>query len=325
MLHAITCYFNPAGLSRKLENYRIFRRHLAVPLACVELSFTGRYELTSADAEILIQIPGQAVLWQKERLLNVALRAVPASYARIAWLDCDLIFEDASWPDSADRALRSHRLVHLFHTRCNLARPGPADAPDFSRIESQAVSLGYKLATGQATPDDIRRPDAPLVLASTAGLAWAAHREVLAQCGLYDACILGTADRVMAAAAIGAFQHGRDAILMNERQLAHYCSWGNLFFAEIRGQVGYVEGRALHLWHGELRHRQYRERHEGLRRFAFDPSTDIALDAAGGWRWNSDKPAMQTYVKGYFEARDEDGIGTPTTAPSSGAPESTYR
>jgi len=37
MLAAITCYFNPAAYRRKLDNYRIFRRHLGVPLICVEL------------------------------------------------------------------------------------------------------------------------------------------------------------------------------------------------------------------------------------------------------------------------------------------------
>ena len=308
-LWAITCYFNPSGYQRKLENYRIFRRRFAAALVCVELSFTGDFALTASDADILIQLRGQAVLWQKERLLNVALQALPASCEAVAWVDCDVIFERDDWPALAVRALHDAPLVHLFRTRCNLARATPARPLDLSRIESQAVSLGYKLRTGEATPDDVRRSDAPLALGSTAGLAWAARRDLLAGHGLYDACILGSGDRVMVSAAIGRLNHGIDAVLMNERQARHYRLWGEPFHATIRGQVGYIEGRAFHLWHGDLRGRRYEERHRGLRRHEFDPFADIALDASGCWRWNSDKPEMQVYVREYFDARDEDGAG----------------
>ena len=71
---AITTYFNPVQYKRRLSNYKIFRANLGIPLVTVELSFDGRFELTNRDADILIQISGGAVLWQKERLLNVALK-----------------------------------------------------------------------------------------------------------------------------------------------------------------------------------------------------------------------------------------------------------
>ena len=308
MLCAITSYFNPSGFQRKLNNYRIFRRRLAAPLVCVELSFAGDFDLTPSDADTLIQIRGSAVLWQKERLLNVGLQAVPPACEGVAWVDCDVVFERDDWAARALDALRDYPLVQLFRARCNLARTTDSARPDLSQIESQAVSLGYKLANGQATPDDVRRSDAPLALASTAGLAWAARRDVVARHGVYDVCILGTGDRVMVAAAIGEFDYGRDALLMNERQWLHYRSWGDPFFSAVQGKVGYVEGRAFHLWHGELKNRRYHERHEGLRQFDFDPSIDIALDPSGCWRWNSSKPAMHAYVRDYFDRRDEDGV-----------------
>ena len=36
----------------------------------MELSFDGEFELEEKDADILIQLSGGAVLWQKERLLK---------------------------------------------------------------------------------------------------------------------------------------------------------------------------------------------------------------------------------------------------------------
>jgi hypothetical protein len=41
--------------------------------------------------------------------------------------------------------------------------------------------------------------------------------------------------------------------------------------------------------------------------FEFDPFTDIALDEAGCWWWNSDKRALHAYVARYFETWNDDG------------------
>jgi hypothetical protein len=57
----------------------MFRANLGAPLVTVELSFDGRFELTDQDADVLIQLCGGALLWQKERLLNLALKAVPSN------------------------------------------------------------------------------------------------------------------------------------------------------------------------------------------------------------------------------------------------------
>ena len=52
-LWAITSYFNPMGYRRRLENYRIFREHLQVPLLTVELGYGRALDLNHGDADIL--------------------------------------------------------------------------------------------------------------------------------------------------------------------------------------------------------------------------------------------------------------------------------
>jgi hypothetical protein len=111
---AITSYFNPVRYRRRLSNYRIFRANLGVPLVAVELSFDGHFELTGDDADILIQLSGGAVLWQKERLLNLAIKAVPPDVKRIAWFDCDVILKRADWVDEAKRQLNKCNAIQLF-------------------------------------------------------------------------------------------------------------------------------------------------------------------------------------------------------------------
>lgn len=127
-LWAITSYFNPVGYRRRRENYRLFRERLAVPLATVELSFDGRFELGPGDAEALLQIHAGDVMWQKERLLNLALRLLPDTCDKIAWLDCDVVFTRDDWVTLATRALDEVFLLHLFQVRADLPRDRRLDA-----------------------------------------------------------------------------------------------------------------------------------------------------------------------------------------------------
>jgi hypothetical protein len=106
MLWGITSFFNPAGFDSRRANYRTFRSRLNVPLLTVELSFADGFELQPTDAEILLQISGGDVMWQKERLLNLALAALPPDCDLVAWLDCDVIFGSSDWPERARQQLQ---------------------------------------------------------------------------------------------------------------------------------------------------------------------------------------------------------------------------
>lgn len=307
MLWTITSYFNPAAYASRLRNYRVFRANLAPPLAVVELSLNGEFELRKDDAEIVVQIVGGDVLWQKERLLNVALSRLPGDCNHVAWVDCDVIFLNREWAEQADRALDKFCLIQPFRERCNLSREAPFPSGGNGDCDSISESVGYKIAAGEAETDDFGRSDAPLTRRSTAGLAWAARRELLETYGLYDACILGSGDRAILCAAMGIFESGVNAVGMRGRQIDHYLSWAEPFHRAVAGNVGFVDGRVLHLWHGDLKNRRYAQRHEGLSRFAFDPFSDIVLEPSGCWRWNECKPEMHEYVRAYFESRKEDG------------------
>ena len=200
-LWAITSYFNPAGYRSRLSNYRLFRERLAVPLVTVEWARDGRFALSPEDAAILVQVSGGDVLWQKERLLNLALGHLPDECDSVAWLDCDVIFADDAWPILASDALRRDAVVQLFQERCDL--PQHADLGQLAIWDEppSATSCGYNLACGNMTCVDLANNESVLKLKTTDGLAWAARRHVLARHGFYDACILGSGDRAMLCAA----------------------------------------------------------------------------------------------------------------------------
>lgn len=311
MLWAITSYFNPVGYRTKLANYRIFRAHLTVPLLSVEASLDGQFELEEKDAEILVQRVGGDVLWQKERLLNVALAALPPECEEVAWVDCDVVFDSDDWALDASSALDDYSLLQLFSRRCNLGRDAGTDPSRWTCADGEVESVASRIAAGRISPQDLYDADAPFVRGTTAGLAWAARRESLAATGLYDACILGTGDRAMLCAAMGEIGYGAASVQMSAPHEAHYRGWASRFASAIGGRVGSIEGRIYHLWHGDLRARRYGARHAPLRRFDFDPSADIAVDDAGCWRWSSAKPDLHDYVRRYFATRMEDGVAVP--------------
>lgn len=307
-LWAITSYFNPVGYQRRLANYRVFRQHLAVPLVTVELSFDGTFHLQPEDAEILVQLAGGAVLWQKERLLNVALKSLPDSCENVAWVDCDIVFEHDDWVERASAALEEFPLVHLFHERHEVPREGVPDPCGSWEAYDTSQSAVYRIVAGKTSPEEVSIPGGLLTRRSTNGLAWASRRDVLEEHGLYDACIVGGGDRAILCAALGEFHRLALARELNARRTEHYLLWARSYFNRVRGGVDSIPGHVLHLWHGDLTDRRQRERHHQLAQFDFDPFTDLALAPSGAWRWNSAKRDLHAFVQRYFESRNEDGL-----------------
>ena len=111
----------------------------------------------------------------------------------------------------------------------------------------------------------------------------------------------------MLSAALGQFELVMEFHQMNDRQRARYLEWAEPYYAEVQGQIGFVEGTVEHLWHGVLANREGRRRHEILVRHEFDPVADLAIGSTGAWQWNSDKPALHRAIREYFLSRKEDG------------------
>lgn len=316
-LWAITSYFNPARYQRKRHNFRSFREHLTVPLVAAELGFDGRFDLDAGDADVLVRVQGGDVLWQKERLLNLALQALPPDCDTVAWLDCDVIFDGAEWAGRARRALEQFEIVHLFHERHNLPPEAPLGGLRHWRAPATSVSLVHKLATGALGLEALPFGGGQLTTGGTTGLAWASRREGLDRHGFYDACVIGGGDRVMLCSAYGHFDLAHLGQRMNARRAEHHLAWARPFYATVRGRVGSIPGRLFHLWHGDLVDRHYQARFDLLAHF--DPFTDVALDPGGCWRWASPKAELHAAVRAYFEQRFEDGRERATLVPSGAA------
>jgi len=281
---------------------------LSVPLLTVEHVRDNCPELGEGDADILVRVTGGDTMWQKERLLNLALDALPSECDTVAWLDCDVVFDDPLWARKLDSALASAALVQLF-SRVNYLgpdwSPGSPLKINIERIRPSIASGVCDQLPAAVALQHPSRDQRPGTYAN--GMAWAARRAFIGKYRFFDACIMGGGDRAITSAAWGCFQHIFEWHEMNEAQQSYYLEWAGPMYAACRGRVASIAGDIYHQWHGKAADRGLSSRHNGLRAFGFDPYTDIAIDFQGCWRWNSDKPAMHRYISDYFATRREDG------------------
>lgn len=320
---AVCAYFNPLGLRSRRENFRRFHAGLAqagVPLLVVELAFDDApHQLDEAND--VIRVRSQDVMWHKERLLNLGIaELLRRGYRKIAWLDADIAFDEPEhWPWFVAAELERATLCQVFEHALALQERGPP-VPGTSAV-------AYLAEVGEATlqlamPPSRRRPlGQPLGLS---GYGWGARAELLREVSLYDAGVVGGGDKMLFLAAAKRREERWREVLeatvrapfqrcqrcgtlpRSEAYEQHFKDWAERWRKAIGGRLSFAANDLRTFFHGDWNRRSYLNRREILLRHLYDPLTDIAVDEDGCWRWASDKPELHREVRGYFAARDED-------------------
>jgi len=298
----VTTFFNPAKYGNKADNYRIFRKRShaqGLKLLTVELAFDQEpFTLTNEDADILIQIRGDSkknVMWQKEALINIGLKRLPADCDKVAWIDCDLIFKNDNWIKETSELLEKYIAVQPFSYFARLPRGVyDADGREMEAMMSGEVKTekGIGVAFGFAE-------DHP-------GFCWAFRKDFITRHMLFSEMIVGSADMAMFLAFCGDY-HNDWLNRINLNQLSRYLQWAEPVYKDIQGSVYHADGAVLHLWHGDFGIRMYQIRNDLLNFFEFDPEKDIRLSSNGILEWASEKPDLHKAVEEYFQIRDEEG------------------
>lgn len=299
----ITTYFNPCGYATRRRNYDLFAegiRQAGVPCVTIECAFGDAPFELPATLDV-IRIRSHTLLWQKERLLNLAASWLPRTCRYVAWLDCDILFGNPAWPDDLARVLRTHKVAQVWESCLRLERGNVAgDKPD--------IAWSFA-ATMKRKPDLLNagRYDAH----GHTGYGWAMRREIFDQVGLYECAVSGSADHFMAHAIFGDYNFCvTNALKRDARQIDHLRAWGERFHALVQGSLGVVPGQIQHLWHGDAVDRRYFLRMHDITDLGFDPWTDLV--AAPGrpleWAPGMEKPHLKQYFANYFASRREDGI-----------------
>lgn len=328
---AITAYFNIAGWSSRLENYHLFRQALNIPLLTLEWNPYGDFQLGKTDADRLVQLTGGDLMWQKERLLNYALAALPDHVKYVAWLDCDVMFVEPQWSDKArsvlqDRpfiqpfrdiyyfdeesthmlAKRDHRPLHeiiehvdppMRHSFVSL----------YEQLGEEVVAKDLAIRFKQQKPFETYN----VMLRPAYGHAWAARVETLRQTGLYDRCVLGGGDLFFCYGLIGK----ANALVENHLEIGwdyytggdSYQRWSKEASSSCHGMLASTNSTLVHLFHGELGNRQYKSRIDGLASFKLDLDRDLMAQDGGPWSWARQRDELNAYFTQYMQRRKEDG------------------
>lgn len=300
-LCVITCHFNWLHYHAKRHNFDIFARSLrrsGIALRAIECA-RSRSEFELPASPDVIHVACRSFMWQKERLLGIALQHVPACYSKIAWIDADVLFASADWAQRTSAALERYAVVQLFDTAIRL----PPDSLQYTGQGDRYLSF----ASISSTMPNILLKGVYHAHGHT-GFGWAARREVLDAFGFYDHCVSGSGDHVMAHAFSGDWDSPCITRTFGEETAmhGHFRHWAEPMYEAVRARVGCVTGCALHLWHGDVANRQYSARNDEMVALRFNPSTDIVVNDDRCWEWAPHRGDLQAWGRRYFVNRRED-------------------
>jgi hypothetical protein len=313
-LLALTAYYNPLGGERRRRNYRTFRRLLGVPLVTVEWAPDGRFELGPEDAELLIQVEGGDLLWQKERLLNIGLAHLRRErLARdVAVIDADVVFASEGWVRNVRQALEANPIVQCFEQVDYLPESMP-HAPSLAdllrlRPEHSARSRACVIGQGETAVDGDQHTSRGWIGPrkpgrGQPGMAFAVRLPDYPSFELYEGNIVGGADSVLLAACAGVLQRFHRERGYSPGHQADIDRWAQRHIRAAAG-IGWADNRVLHLWHGPIASRQYAQRVDILASRKYDPARD--LDRTGAAiRLRGHAADLRHAVAQYLRSRDD--------------------
>ncbi len=342
-LHIVSVYSNPYRWQRRRKAFHDFRLHMEsspnVVLHVVEVAFGDRpYEVTSVDNPLDLQLRTDSSLWIKECAINEGVRRFPPDWQYGGYVDGDFHFTRYDWALEAIQTLQHHSFVQLFSTYTDLTeetttsylghRPyrmstsfawnylHPAEFLTSRATRRGGADTYYASATAEPYSSSSLSPSKEVFPfghpPGATGGAWSWRRDAFDMVGgMLDTCVLGSADWHMAFGLVQATNVAAEMKRCTQPYVESVLNWqgraAKLNRVEGRSPVGCIDNFATHAFHGSKALRAYGERWTLLRKWNFNPATDIARDYQGLWRWTGNKPGLRDDVARYFIERSEDG------------------
>jgi hypothetical protein len=303
----IACYFNPQNNPYRLIAFKKFYesiKHLNHRIVeCVVDGSSPELNFFKVGDESYSRVYTKNLLWHKEALLNGIIAKLPTKFKYVFWVDADVIFTNKDWLiDSVSSMQNGFNIVQPFEYCVHLDQD--QTEPSFDLLsEKRHVhnpkyrhpklwrSFGANHAINLSADENYDRH-------GHVGFAWGARREVLDAIPLYDKALVGGADHIIAHAAAGQINHTCITKSFTDDIVAVNI-WSRLFYAVVRGKIGYVPGDLYHIWHGDIAKRQYLKR---VQEFTSTAKEITEKDANGLYITDDD-----SYVKEYMKHRESTG------------------
>jgi len=266
----ISCFFNPTKSKYRLDAFNKFyesTKHLNHRvIECV----IGNDNPQLPETEFISHVYTQSLLWHKEALLNKLVSNLPKEFKYVFWIDGDVTFTNLNWIPESVEQLQTCNILQPFEycTHLDKDETKPSDMSSFQRAcvdASHGIPNKKVWRSFCANYVDHRERSANETydVHGHVGFAWAARREVLEQCPLYDRALVGGADHIIAHAAAGQIIHSCIQKTFTS-DLEEVKFWSDKFYKATKGKIGYVKGNLYHTWHGDIEKRRYFKRIQDL-------------------------------------------------------------
>lgn len=294
----VTTIFNPAHYKSRNVLYHEFIKRMndaGVKVLTVELAFGNKpFEVTEEGNPHHLQLRTDAILWHKEKLINLGVERLPKNWEYVAWIDADLNFLNPNWVQDTVLRLQYHPVVQMFSQAIDLTAQN-----DVLRVHEGFAWLYHN---GNLTTDKLYAKKAH------PGFAWAMKRDTFNKMGgLIDFAILGSADQHMAHAFIGKMAQSL-VKGYSEGYKSEMMDWQADCDRHIKGNLGYVPGAIAHYWHGNKKDRGYTTRFKLLIKHQYDPNKHLERDWQGVYRFDQTAHLLEYDIYKYFLSRNEDSI-----------------
>jgi hypothetical protein len=320
-LYVITPIFNPQRFRKRWSLYKEFEKSVldaGAYLVTIECSFGARQEVLTeqrTDRHLVINVYTENELWLKENLINLAVQRLPRTAKYIAWVDADIKFVRSDWVGETIHKLQHYHVVQMFSVAYDLT---PGFVPyqiNYGFVHDYINGVQDKAKNKKWADDDTYygnggtgSTDQVKTVRFHPGFAWAYTVEAWnALGGLIDFAILGSADMHMARALVGQFEKSCPANIHKEYKEAVRL-WQERALEFVKKDIGYVDGKIDHFFHGSKKHRNYKGRWKILVDNQYNPKIDLKRFFNGTWQLEDHRINLRDDIRNYFRARNEDSV-----------------
>jgi hypothetical protein len=292
-------YFNACSYKNLERNLRLTIKSLEdaeIPVFLVEHLFKDQEPIFPENGTTVFNTRSDSYMFYKENLLNWLMPKVPAQYTKFYMMDCDLIFEKATWYDDVSALLDTHDVVQPFQEAVWLRS-------DLKTVMAKRLGFAYGNCLGHNLNLSDYHP----------GFVWAFRRDFIEPIGMFDFNILGSGDTILASAAI---QKKNLESYWRKYNIEDNCNCTYSYinqFNKVRTTY-YPNQIVYHLWHGSIKNRKYHERYQLLQSHCLENNIStykelFELNTYGLYEYNTKiREVLNNTLLDYFQRRDEDGI-----------------
>lgn len=299
----VACFFNPTNNPYRTKAFNVFYdtiKHLNhMVIECV----IGDAKPELPENSNIKRVYTDTLLWHKETLLNLAIKNLPPKYKYVFWVDADVLFTNKNWLVESVEKLKTVNIIQPFEFCVHLEKDElePSFDMESAKISVDSIMtinrhpMVWRSFASNAEDSPSRSCSDNYDYHGHVGFAWGAKRSILEACRLYDRALIGGADHIMAHAAAGHIPHSCITKSFTD-DIQSVNEWSRDFHAQVKGLIGYTNGDLYHIWHGDLKDRQYLKR---IKEFTGTSKTITNRDENGLFKTDKDN-----YVREYFDKRE---------------------